>query len=131
MVTNIYMKCDVCESVINVKWQVGHVEEAPVSIVCPDCLTVLKFTLYTDNEEVKINFKSKNASEIKQTVPKYFAETSSELLTYKIAYKFFEDSRIAANACLLLGLATYLWDYSQAAWPHSTSTFFIISAFDM
>ena len=87
MVTNIYMKCDVCESVINVKWQVGHVEEAPVSIVCPDCLTVLKFTLYTDNEEVKINFKSKNASEIKQTVPKYFAETSSELLTYKIAHQ--------------------------------------------
>lgn len=85
MVMNIYMKCDVCEAVINLKWQVGHVEEAPVSIVCPDCLTVIKIILYTDNKEVKIDFKSKNASQTNKGISKYIAETSSELLTYKIA----------------------------------------------
>ncbi|MBN7772302.1 hypothetical protein [Clostridium aminobutyricum] len=85
MVTNIQVKCEVCEAVINLKWQIGHVEEAPVSIVCPDCLTVLKFTLYTNNEEVTINFKSKNASQINHITPKYYAETSSELLTFKIS----------------------------------------------
>jgi hypothetical protein len=51
------------------------------------------------------------------------------LLTHKVALKLFGDSRLALNACLILGLTTYLWDYSQAAWPHATSTFFIIAAF--
>jgi hypothetical protein len=85
MVTNIQLKCEVCEVIINLKWQVGHVEEAPVSIVCPDCLTILKFTLYTNNDEVSINFKSMNATQVNRTTPKYYAETSSELLTFKIS----------------------------------------------
>ncbi|OPA77532.1 hypothetical protein BVG16_13860 [Paenibacillus selenitireducens] len=85
MVSNILVKCDVCEAIINLKWQVGHIDEAPVSIVCPDCLTVLKFTLYTNNEEVTIDLKSKNATPVKRTTPKYYAETSSELLTFKIS----------------------------------------------
>lgn len=85
MITNIHLKCDVCETIINLKWQVGHVEEAPVSIVCPDCLTVLKFILYVNNDKISINFKSKNATQVSQTEPKYYAETSSELLTFKIS----------------------------------------------
>ncbi len=84
MVTNLYMKCDVCDSVINLKWQVGHIEYAPVSIVCAKCRTILKFVLITDQEEITINMKTKNASQVEQVEPDFIAETSSELLTYKI-----------------------------------------------
>lgn len=89
MVINIQVKCEVCEGVTNIKWQVGHVEEAPVSIVCPACFTVLKFTLFTNSDEVSINFKSKNATQVNQHTPDYYAETSSELLTFKISNQHF------------------------------------------
>ena len=50
-------------------------------------------------------------------------------ITYHVARRSFGDSRLATNACLILALSTYLWDYSQAAWPHATSTLFIMAAF--
>lgn len=84
MVTNLYMKCDVCGSIINLKWQVGHIEYAPVSIVCAECKTVLKFVLITNQKDITIDMKSKNVSRVTQSEPDFIAETSSELLTYKI-----------------------------------------------
>lgn len=84
MVTNLYMKCEVCDSIINLKWQVGHIERAPVSIVCAECKTVLKFILITDQESITINMNSKNATRVQNQDYHYIAETSSELLTYKI-----------------------------------------------
>jgi len=50
-------------------------------------------------------------------------------ITYHVARRSFGDSKLATNACLILALSTYLWDYSQAAWPHATSTLFIMAAF--
>ena len=85
MVTNLYMKCEVCGSVINLKWQVGYIEQAPVSIVCPRCKTVLKFTLITDQENITLDMKTKNARQVDTQDYHYIAETSSELLTYKIS----------------------------------------------
>ncbi|MFO8083749.1 MAG: hypothetical protein R6U27_05465, partial [Desulfobacterales bacterium] len=40
------------------------------------------------------------------------------LLTYGICQKLFKDKNMSLNACLILSLATYAWEYSQAAWPH-------------
>lgn len=85
MVTNLYMKCDVCGSIINLKWQVGHIEYAPVSIVCAECKTILKFVLITNQNEITLDMKTKNASRVKDARPDFIAETSSELLTYKIS----------------------------------------------
>lgn len=84
MVTNFYMKCDVCGSIINLKWQVGHIEYAPVSIVCPECRTILKFVLITNQKEITIDMKSKNVMQVEEVKADFVAETSSELLTYKI-----------------------------------------------
>ena len=84
MVTNLYMKCEVCDSIINLKWQIGHIERAPVSIVCAECKTVLKFILITDQENITFDMKSKNATQVQNQDFDYIAETSSELLTFKI-----------------------------------------------
>ena len=50
-------------------------------------------------------------------------------LCFLSANKLFEDPKLALNACLLLVLATFAWEYSQAIWPHSTALFFIMAAF--
>ncbi|GAU76940.1 hypothetical protein [Fusibacter sp. 3D3] len=84
MVTNIYMKCDVCNSIVDLKWQVGHIKQAPVSIVCPECKTILKFDLITDQENITIDMTTKNATRVEGDDYDFIAETSSELLTYKI-----------------------------------------------
>lgn len=50
-------------------------------------------------------------------------------LCFAIANKLFRDVDLALNSCLILVLATFAWEYSQAAWPHATAMFFVISAF--
>lgn len=110
MVTNIYMKCDVCESIINLKWQVGHIERAPVSIVCAKCKTVLKFILITNQEDITIDMKSKNATRVQGSNFDYIAETSSELLTYKITkQRLIQPGQTPfMRASQILGFETYM-----------------------
>ncbi len=50
-------------------------------------------------------------------------------LVFAIAFKLFRDRNLALNSCLILILATYAWEYSQAAWPHATAAFFVTAAF--
>jgi hypothetical protein len=50
-------------------------------------------------------------------------------LCFAIARKLFRDLDLALNACLILILGTYAWEYSQSAWPHMTSLLFITAAF--
>jgi len=50
-------------------------------------------------------------------------------LVFATAYKLFRDKNLALNSCFILILATYAWEYSQAAWPHTTSTLFVTAAF--
>lgn len=50
-------------------------------------------------------------------------------LCYTIAQKLFNDRDLALNSCFILVLATFSWEYSQAAWPHATATFFLMAAF--
>lgn len=50
-------------------------------------------------------------------------------LTGWLSLRFFRDRRLAVGAVLVLGLATYLWEYSQAAWPHALSTLAVVAAF--
>ncbi|MDQ7784795.1 MAG: hypothetical protein RDU20_18070 [Desulfomonilaceae bacterium] len=51
------------------------------------------------------------------------------VLCYATARKIFNDLDLALNACLILVLCTFAWEYSQAAWPHTTSMLFITAAF--
>jgi 4-amino-4-deoxy-L-arabinose transferase-like glycosyltransferase len=50
------------------------------------------------------------------------------LLCYGIANRLLRDRNLALNACLILVLCTFAWEYSQAAWPHMTSVLFISAA---
>ncbi len=49
-------------------------------------------------------------------------------LCFLIARKLFQDANLALNACLILILATYAWEYSQAAWPHALSMLFVAAS---
>jgi hypothetical protein len=51
------------------------------------------------------------------------------VLVFAIALKLFHDKNLALNSCLVLILATFAWEYSQAAWPHATSALFVTAAF--
>lgn len=50
-------------------------------------------------------------------------------LTFDLARRLTGDRELAVDACLLLALGTFLWDYSHAAWPHATSALFVAAAF--
>lgn len=50
-------------------------------------------------------------------------------LCYSICQRLFKDRDMSLNACLVLVLATYAWEYSQAAWPHAVSMFFVAAVF--
>jgi hypothetical protein len=49
-------------------------------------------------------------------------------LCFLTAKRLFEDADLALNTCLIFALATFAWEYSQAAWPHMISTCFAIAA---
>jgi 4-amino-4-deoxy-L-arabinose transferase-like glycosyltransferase len=50
-------------------------------------------------------------------------------LCYAIAQKLFNNRNLALNSCFIFVLATFSWEYSQAAWPHATATLFLMAAF--
>jgi len=49
-------------------------------------------------------------------------------LTYKIARALFEDERLAVNAALIFGLATFAVDYAFAIWPHAAANAFVAAS---
>lgn len=51
------------------------------------------------------------------------------LLCFETARRMFRDIDLALNACLIFSLASFAWEYSQAAWPHMLSTCFALGAF--
>ncbi len=51
------------------------------------------------------------------------------VLTGALAWRLFGDRRLALGAVLVLGLASYLWEYSQASWPHALATSLVLAAF--
>jgi len=42
-------------------------------------------------------------------------------LCFRLAARLFGSRVLALDACLLFTLATFAWEYSQAAWPHALS----------
>lgn len=47
-------------------------------------------------------------------------------LTGWLAQRLFGDRRLSLGAVLILGLATYFWEYSQAVWPHALGTLAVL-----
>ena len=52
-------------------------------------------------------------------------------LTIALAKRAFQDTNLALNAALLLVFATFSWEYSQAAWPHSIAVFLALGGFTL
>jgi hypothetical protein len=50
-------------------------------------------------------------------------------VTFLIARRLLGDLDQALDACLILVLATFAWEYSQAAWTHATALLFNVTAF--
>jgi len=50
-------------------------------------------------------------------------------LTAALAYRLFRDRALAMLSVAILGLCTYAWEYSQAAWPHASSACAVLAAF--
>ncbi|MFQ5350351.1 MAG: hypothetical protein ACE5EG_07910, partial [Thermoanaerobaculia bacterium] len=50
-------------------------------------------------------------------------------VTFLIARRLLGDLDQALDACLILVLATFAWEYSQAAWTHATALLFNVAAF--
>ncbi|MBW2533408.1 MAG: hypothetical protein JRI55_18095 [Deltaproteobacteria bacterium] len=50
-------------------------------------------------------------------------------LTYRIGRRLFSRPTLALDACMILVLATFAWEYSQAAWTHATALLFNVGAF--
>jgi hypothetical protein len=53
------------------------------------------------------------------------------MLSFLVARKLFHDLDLALNSCLILILATFAWEYSQAAWPHAFGLLFVMGAFSL
>lgn len=51
------------------------------------------------------------------------------VLVYKLSSRLFGSTEIALDSCLILTLAGFVWEYSQAAWPHMTAILLVVSAF--
>ncbi len=51
------------------------------------------------------------------------------LLCYGTAQRLFRNTNLSLNACLIFVLATFSWEYSQSAWPATTSQLFETAAF--
>ncbi len=47
---------------------------------------------------------------------------------FATARRMFGSAKLAADAVILLLLATFMWQYGHAAWPHATSTLFVAGA---
>ena len=50
-------------------------------------------------------------------------------LCYAVAQLLFHDRNLSLNACLILMLASYAWEYSQALYPHMLSTSLVMAAY--
>ncbi|MGB5891213.1 MAG: hypothetical protein WBH75_14735, partial [Thermoanaerobaculia bacterium] len=50
-------------------------------------------------------------------------------LCLALAKKLFSDLNLALTACFIFVLATFVWEYSQAAWTHMTALLFNLGSF--
>ena len=85
MTYNIFVKCDVCGSISDLKWQVGELSKNIFRICCGKCKTLIECEVTTNNGS--FNYEFKNAKEIDAKLDSrcdYIVPISSEILTEKM-----------------------------------------------
>jgi|GEM_PF-6672727 len=83
MVHNERYRCSVCQSVINLRMQIGYIEEVIFYICCPKCTTESEIKLITNNNDGSIQILLiKNAENVGKGDPfsyEYSIEASADL----------------------------------------------------
>jgi len=87
MTNNIFVKCDVCGCILDLKWQVGYLPKSEFMVSCGKCKSTIKGTLYTNNKELKLNYDIVNAKEVdykSKLECDFIIPISGELITEKM-----------------------------------------------
>lgn len=85
MTHNIFVKCDVCGSIIDLKWQVGFLPRSEFIISCGKCKSTIKGILYTNKRDTKLSYDIVNAKEVKPDFKcDFIIPISGELITEKM-----------------------------------------------
>lgn len=87
MTHNIFVKCDVCGSILDLKWQIGYLPKSEFMVSCGKCKSTIKGTLYTNNKDVKLDYDIVNATEIENHSMyecDFIIPISGELITEKM-----------------------------------------------
>ncbi len=87
MTHNIFVKCDVCGSIIDLKWQIGYLPKNIFKVTCGKCKTVIEGTLNTNNHKPSFSYEIINAKEIHEKIDfncDYIIPISGEILTEKM-----------------------------------------------
>lgn len=84
MTTNSFLKCDVCDTRIRLRWQVGK-EDVPVSILCPKCKCAIECNLHISPYKLYAEFDDlQGAKEIDGDDADYCQEISTEFFVSKM-----------------------------------------------
>lgn len=85
MTHNIFVKCDVCGSILDLKWQVGFLPKSNFIVSCGNCKSTIKGTLYVNNVDISLNYNIVNAKEVKADLMcDFIVPISGELITEKM-----------------------------------------------
>ena len=87
MVSRIYVKCEVCGSIILIRTQIGWLPEHPIRVNCAKCGILISGNCIQDQEKAKFSISFENAKELNYKDVKntdFYIEISGELLTSKI-----------------------------------------------
>ena len=79
MVGNIFIKCNICDKIFRLRWQIGY-SKAFIKILCPNCKSQFEVLLNTESESKYCNV---SLIDYDKTVADYLIEVSTEFLTKK------------------------------------------------
>lgn len=83
MVSNIFIKCQVCGSITRVRLQVGWQEEHPIVVACGKCGTSLSGVVKIGQDRPGLEFSFDNADEVIDDTADFMVECSGEFPTLK------------------------------------------------
>lgn len=110
MTYNIFVKCNVCESIIDLKCQIGYLPKSVFRVNCGKCKTLIEGTLYV-NDSPGFSYKIKNAEEIEpklDLICDYIIPISAEIITEKMrnGYEQFKPTPFI-NIVSLVGMENF------------------------
>lgn len=83
---NYYCQCSVCETIVNIKFQVGYIDVVPISYQCPECGITISGEISTDQKNISTKLSLFNCiNMLSAREIGYCLQISSEFFTPKIS----------------------------------------------